>query len=32
VDVYQYLEPLYLDYRKLRYRGMDGSMAVLLIE
>jgi len=25
VDIYQYLEPLYNDYRKLRFRGTSGE-------
>ncbi len=28
VDVYQYLEPLYNDYRKVRCREKDGSFAL----
>ena len=28
LEVYQYLEPLYNDYRKLRLRNADGSFAL----
>ena len=28
LEVYQYLEPLYNDYRKLRLRSADGSFAL----
>ncbi len=32
VDVYQYLEPLYNDYRKVRLRQRDGSFALSHID
>lgn len=32
VDVYQYLEPLYNDYRKVRLRQPDGSFALSHID
>lgn len=28
IDVYQYLEPLYNDYRKLRSRDSDGNFSL----
>lgn len=30
-DVYQYLEPLYNDYRKLRQKTAEGSESLLLV-
>jgi pre-mRNA-splicing factor 38A len=32
VDVYQYLEPLYNDYRKVRFRQKDGSFTLSHID
>lgn len=32
VDVYQYLEPLYNDYRKVRFRDKDGSFVLSHID
>lgn len=32
VDVYQYLEPLLVDYRRIRIRGADGSFGLTTID
>ncbi|ERM96747.1 hypothetical protein AMTR_s02269p00004750, partial [Amborella trichopoda] len=31
-DVYQYLEPLYNDYRKLRRKSADGSFVLIRVD
>ena len=31
MDCYKYLEPLYLDYRKLKRQNKDGSMTYSLL-
>mmetsp|Transcript_27055 Transcript_27055/g.44435 ORF Transcript_27055/g.44435 Transcript_27055/m.44435 type:complete len:254 (+) Transcript_27055:17-778(+) len=32
LDIYRYLEPLYVDYRKIRQRRLDGSYAIAHVD